>query len=632
MSDHLNHECGLALIRLLKPLDYFKKKYGTSTYGLNKLYLMLEKQHNRGQDGAGFASIKLDCSPGERFMHRERSANQNPIKEIFELSNNRIQSEITNNPNLKGNLDLQKKEIPHISELFLGHVRYGTFGKNSKEAVHPFLRQNNWMNRNLIVAGNFNMTNNKELFDDLVSLGQHPKEMSDTVTVMENIGHFLDEAVIKIYKKLRKEGMSKPDASKIIGQQLDIPKVLKKATKNWDGGYVIGGMIGHGDAFVVRDPSGIRPAYFYHDDEVAVIASERPVIQTVFNTTFNDIKEIEPGNCVIIKKDGKIIQKNIAKPYEKKSCSFERIYFSRGSDSEIYDERKKLGALVFPQILQAIDHDLKNTVFSYIPNTAEVSFFGMVHKAQDYLNNYAEEKILDQGGDISKEKLRKLLSLRPRIEKVAIKDAKLRTFITDDSSRDELVKHVYDITYGSLKETDSLVIIDDSIVRGTTLQKSIIKMLDRLSPKKIIIVSSAPQIRFPDCYGIDMAKMADLIAFRAAVSLLEQNGKKDKLEEIYKSCISENQKEASEIKNVVKKVYSDFSDEQLSHKIAQMLKEDDINAEVEVIYQTIDNLHKACPNNLGDWYFSGEYPTKGGNKVVNQAFINYFEGSNERAY
>ena len=632
MSDHLNHECGLALIRLLKPLDYFKKKYGTSTYGLNKLYLMLEKQHNRGQDGAGFASIKLDCSPGERFMHRERSANQNPIKEIFELSNNRIQSEITNNPNLKGNLDLQKKEIPHISELFLGHVRYGTFGKNSKEAVHPFLRQNNWMNRNLIIAGNFNMTNNKKLFDDLVSLGQHPKEMSDTVTVMENIGHFLDEAVIKIYKKLRKEGISKPDASKIIAKQLDIPKVLKKATKNWDGGYVIGGMIGHGDAFVVRDPSGIRPAYFYHDDEVAVIASERPVIQTVFNTTFNDIREIEPGNCVIIKKDGKIIQKNIAKPYEKKSCSFERIYFSRGSDSEIYDERKKLGALVFPQILHAIDHDLKNTVFSYIPNTAEVSFFGMVHKAQDYLNNYAEEKILDQGGDISKEKLRKLLSLRPRIEKVAIKDAKLRTFITDDSSRDELVKHVYDITYGSLKETDSLVIIDDSIVRGTTLQKSIIKMLDRLSPKKIIIVSSAPQIRFPDCYGIDMAKMADLIAFRAAVSLLKQNGKKDKLEEIYKSCISENQKEASEIKNVVKKVYSDFSDEQLSHKIAQMLKEDDINAEVEVIYQTIDNLHKACPNNLGDWYFSGEYPTKGGNKVVNQAFINYFEGSNERAY
>ena len=632
MSDHLNHECGLALIRLLKPLDYYKKKYGTSTYGLNKLYLMLEKQHNRGQDGAGFASIKLDCNPGERFMHRERSANQNPIKEIFELSNNRIQSELRNNPNLKGDLDLQKKEIPHISELFLGHVRYGTFGKNSKEAVHPFLRQNNWMNRNLIVAGNFNMTNNKELFDDLVSLGQHPKEMSDTVTVMENIGHFLDEAVIKIYKKLRKEGVSKPDASKIIGQQLDISKVLKKATKNWDGGYVIGGMIGHGDAFVVRDPSGIRPAYFYHDDEVAVIASERPVIQTVFNTAFDDINEIDPGNCVIIKKDGKIIQKNINKPDEKKSCSFERIYFSRGSDAEIYDERKKLGALVFPQILQAINHDLKNTVFSYIPNTAEVSFFGMVHKAQDYLNNYAEEKILELGSDISKEKLRQLLSLRPRIEKVAIKDAKLRTFITDDSSRDELVKHVYDITYGSLKETDSLVIIDDSIVRGTTLQKSIIKMLDRLSPKKIIIVSSAPQIRFPDCYGIDMAKMTDLIAFRAAVSLLEENGKKDKLKEIYKSCISENQKEAAMIKNIVKQVYSDFSDEQLSHKISQMLKEEDINAEVEVIYQTIDNLHKACPNNLGDWYFSGEYPTKGGNKVVNQAFINYFEGSNERAY
>ena len=632
MSDYLNHECGLALIRLLKPLEYYKKKYGTSSFGLNKLYLMLEKQHNRGQDGAGFASIKLDCIPGERFMHRERSANPNPIKEIFELSNNRIQSEISNNPNFKGNLDLQKKEIPHVSELFLGHVRYGTFGKNSKEAVHPFLRQNNWMNRNLIVAGNFNMTNNKELFDDLVSLGQHPKEMSDTVTVMENIGHFLDEAVIKIYKKLKKEGVSKIDASKIIGQQLDIAKVLKKATKNWDGGYVIGGMIGHGDAFVVRDPSGIRPAYFYNDDEVAVIASERPVIQTVFNTAFEDINEIDPGNCVIIKKDGEIIQKNITKPEEKKSCSFERIYFSRGSDAEIYNERKTLGALVFPQILQAINYDLKNTVFSYIPNTAEVSFFGMVHKAQDYLNKYAEEKILDLGSSISKEKLRKLLSLRPRIEKVAIKDAKLRTFITDDSSRDELVKHVYDITYGSLKKTDSLVIIDDSIVRGTTLQKSIIKMLDRLSPKKIIIVSSAPQIRFPDCYGIDMAKMSDLIAFRAAVSLLEQNGEKDKLEEIYKSCISENQKEASKIKNIVKKVYSDFSDEQLSLKISQMLKEKDINAEVEVIYQTIDNLHKACPNNLGDWYFSGDYPTKGGNKVVNQAFINYFEGSNERAY
>jgi len=632
MSDHLNHECGLALIRLLKPLEYYKKKYGTSTFGLNKLYLMLEKQHNRGQDGAGFASIKLDSTPGERFMHRERSANPNPIKEIFELSNNRIQSEISNNPHLKGNLELQKKEIPHVSELFLGHVRYGTFGKNSKEAVHPFLRQNNWMNRNLIVAGNFNMTNNKELFDDLVSLGQHPKEMSDTVTVMENIGHFLDEAVIKIYKKLRKEGVSKLDASKIIGQQLDIAKVLKKATKNWDGGYVIGGMVGHGDAFVVRDPSGIRPAFFYNDDEVAVIASERPVIQTVFNTAFEDINEIDPGNCVIIKKDGEIIQKNITKPEEKKSCSFERIYFSRGSDAEIYNERKTLGALVFPQILQAINYDLKNTVFSYIPNTAEVSFFGMVHKAQDYLNNYAEEKILDLGSNISKEKLRKLLSLRPRIEKVAIKDAKLRTFITDDSSRDELVKHVYDITYGSLKKTDSLVIIDDSIVRGTTLQKSIIKMLDRLSPKKIIIVSSAPQIRFPDCYGIDMAKMTDLIAFRAAVSLLEQNGEKDKLEEIYKSCISENQKEASKIKNIVKKVYSDFSDEQLSLKISQMLKEKDISAEVEVIYQTIDNLHKACPNNLGDWYFSGDYPTKGGNKVVNQAFINYFEGSNERAY
>ena len=632
MSDHINHECGLALIRLLKPLEFYKKKYGTNSYGLNKLYLMLEKQHNRGQDGAGFASVKLDTKPGERFMHRERSANQNPIQEIFQISNERIASELKNNPALKDNIDKQKKEIPHISEVFLGHVRYGTFGKNSKDAVHPFLRQNNWMHRNLIVAGNFNMTNNKELFNNLVLLGQHPKEMSDTVTVMEKIGHFLDNEVSKIYKNLKKQKVSKIDASPLIEEALDIPRILKKASEDWDGGFAIGGMLGHGDAFVIRDPAGIRPAFYYADDEVVVIASERPVIQTVFNTSFNQIKEVSPGDCLVVKKCGEIQIKNVINPVEKKACSFERIYFSRGSDAEIYDERKKLGALVFPQILQAVNYDLKNTVFSYIPNTAEVSFFGMVHKAQDYLNNYAEEKILELGSDMSKEELRKLLSLRPRIEKVAIKDAKLRTFITDDSSRDELVKHVYDITYGSLNDTDSLVIIDDSIVRGTTLQKSIIKMLDRLSPKKIIIVSSAPQIRFPDCYGIDMAKMTDLIAFRAAVSLLEENGKKDKLEEIYKSCISENQKEASKIKNIVKRVYSDFSDEQLSYKISQMLKEEDINAEVEVIYQTIDNLHKACPNNLGDWYFSGEYPTKGGNKVVNQAFINYFEGSNERAY
>ena len=632
MSDQINHECGLALIRLLKPLEFYKKKYGTNSYGLNKLYLMLEKQHNRGQDGAGFASVKLDTEPGERFMHRERSANQNPIQEIFQISNERIATELKSKPDLKDNIDKQKKEIPHISEVFLGHVRYGTFGKNSKDAVHPFLRQNNWMHRNLIVAGNFNMTNNKELFNNLVLLGQHPKEMSDTVTVMEKIGHFLDNEVSKIYKNLKKQNVSKIDASPLIEEALDIPRILKKASEDWDGGFTIGGMLGHGDAFVIRDPAGIRPAFYYVDDEVVVIASERPVIQTVFNTSFNQIKEVNPGDCLVVKKCGEIQIKNVIKPVEKKACSFERIYFSRGSDQEIYNERKKLGNLLFPQILNAVGNDLKNTVFSYIPNTAEVSFYGMVQKVQDFMNKDAEDKILKEGDKISKNKLTELLSQRPRIEKVAIKDAKLRTFITDDLSRDELVKHVYDVTYGSIKNTDNLVIIDDSIVRGTTLQKSIIKMLDRLSPKKIIIVSSAPQIRYPDCYGIDMAKMTDLIAFRAAIQLIKSDKNENKIDEIYGKCVEENKKDVNKIKNVVKEIYSPYSDQQISDKISSILKEKDINADVEVVFQSIENLHKACPDNLGDWYFSGNYPTPGGNKVVNQAFINFYEGSSKRAY
>ena len=630
MSDQINHECGLALIRLLKPLDFYKKKYGSSTYGLNKLYLMLEKQHNRGQDGAGFASVKLDVNPGYRFMHRERSASQSPIQEIFNRSNNRIAQEKEKNPNWS--MESLKKNSAHVSELFLGHVRYGTFGQNSVEAVHPFLRQNNWMHRNLIVAGNFNMTNNKQLFNDLVKLGQHPKEMSDTVTVMERIGHFLDDAVGEKYEKLKKEGVSKIEASTIIGEELDLIEILKKASKDWDGGFVIGGLVGHGDAFILRDPAGIRPAYYYKDDEVLVVASERPVIKTVFNTPKDTIKVLGPGNGLVIKKSGKLIIKNVLKPVEKKSCSFERIYFSRGSDIKIYNERKKLGRLVFPQILKSVENDLKNTVFSYIPNTAEVSFFGLVHEAQDYMNEIAEKKILEEGNNISREKLKKLLSYRPRIEKVAIKDAKLRTFITDDSSRDELVKHVYDVTYGSIKNTDNLVIIDDSIVRGTTLQKSIIKMLDRLSPKKIIIVSSAPQIRYPDCYGIDMARMGDLIAFRAAIELIKDSKNDDIIEKVYKKCVDENKKDVNEIKNLVTEIYNPFSDDQISSKISQMLKEKDIKADVEVIYQSIDNLHKACPDDLGDWYFSGDYPTPGGNKVVNQAYINYFEGSNSRAY
>ena len=630
MSDHINHECGLALIRLLKPLEFYKEKYGTSTYGLNKLYLMLEKQHNRGQDGAGFASVKLNTKPGERFMHRERSANQNPIQEIFNNSNELIKEEIQNNPDWS--VDVQKKNIPHVSELFLGHLRYGTFGKNRVAAVHPFLRQNNWMHRNLIVAGNFNMTNNKELFENLVSLGQHPKEMSDTVTVMEKIGHFLDDAVAKIYKNLKRKGISKIEASSIISEKIDLIKVLKKASKDWDGGYVIGGLLGHGDAFVVRDPAGIRPAYYYSDDEVLVVASERPVIKTVFNTVNNSIKEINPGCGLVIKKSGDLIIEKVTNPVKRKSCSFERIYFSRGSDHEIYKERKKLGSLVFPQIQKAIKNDLKNSVFSYIPNTAEVSFYGLVHEVQDHMNKIAEEKIIKEGSKITRERLKALLSLRPRIEKVAIKDAKLRTFITDDSSRDELVKHVYDVTYGSIKKSDNLVIIDDSIVRGTTLQKSIIKMLDRLCPKKIVIVSSAPQIRYPDCYGIDMARMTDLIAFRAAISLLNDSNKTEKIKQVYDKCLVENKKPVKKIKNLVKEIYQSFSDDQISKKISIMLKEKDIKADVEVIYQSIKNLHIACPDNLGDWYFSGNYPTPGGNKVVNQAFINYFEGSDKRAY
>ncbi len=632
MSDRLNHECGLALIRLLKPLEFYQEKYGSASYGLNKLYLMLEKQHNRGQDGAGFASVKFNMKPGQRFMHRERSADQNPIQEIFKLANENLSSFIKEHPKSKDDINLLKKNVPHVSELFLGHVRYGTFGKNSKDSVHPFLRQNNWMHRNLIVAGNFNMTNNKQMFQDLVRLGQHPKEMSDTVTVMERIGHFLDDSVSKIYKKLKKEGVSKMDASSIIAERIDLQKILTKASMDWDGGYVIGGLIGHGDAFVVRDPAGIRPAFFYKDDEVVVVASERPVIQTVFNTDFDEIKEINPGDCLIIKKSGKVFAKNVIKSNFKKSCSFERIYFSRGSDQEIYNERKKLGKLVFPQILESVDSDLENTVFSYIPNTAEVSFYGLVHEAEKYIIDLARKKILRNKNKINDESLKRILSFRPRIEKVAIKDAKLRTFITDDVNRDELVKHVYDITYGSIKKTDNLVIVDDSIVRGTTLQKSILKMLNRLSPKKIVVVSSAPQIRYPDCYGIDMAIMDDLIAFRAAIRLFKKKFRASSLEFIYKKCKKENKKVPTKIKNIVKEIYNPFTDNQISKEISRMLKDEDITADVDVVFQSIENLHKACPNHLGDWYFSGDYPTPGGNKIVNKAFMNYYEGLKIRAY
>lgn len=632
MSDAIKHECGISLIRLLKPLEYYKEKYGTAFYGVNKMYLMMEKQHNRGQDGAGFASIKLDMDPGERYMSRVRSAQQQPIQDIFAQINDRINTSLTKHPEYVDDVALQKKNIPYIGELLMGHVRYGTFGKNSIESVHPFLRQNNWMHRNLIVAGNFNLTNVDELFNNLITLGQHPKEMADTVTVMEKIGHFLDDAVAKLYKQIKKEGFNKREASPLIAERLNVAKILTKASKNWDGGYTMAGLLGHGDAFVVRDPAGIRPAYYYKDDEFVVVASERPAIQTVFNVKYDDVKELDPGHAIIIKKKGTVHLEEILEPTERKACSFERIYFSRGSDKEIYQERKMLGKLLFPKILKAINDDLANTVFSYIPNTAETSFFGMVKEAQNYLNAKKEEQILALGPKITGEELHRILEVRPRIEKVAIKDAKLRTFITQDSSRDDLVTHVYDISYGSVEENDNLVIIDDSIVRGTTLKKSILKILDRLSPKKIIVVSSAPQIRYPDCYGIDMAKLEDFVAFKAAQALHMENGTTDKIKAIYEKCLTQTNSKDKEVVNHVKEFYEPFTPEQISKKIAQILSPEGINAEVDIIYQSIESLHQACPKNLGDWYFTGDYPTPGGNRVVNRAFINFYEGKNERAY
>ena len=632
MSELIKHECGIALLQLKKPLSFYKDKYGSALYGINKMYLLMEKQHNRGQDGAGFASIKYNMSPGQRYISRVRSAKSQPIQHIFKTIKERIEKQLQITPELLSHPEKLKEEVPYIGELMLGHVRYGTFGKNSIESVHPFLRQNNWMHRNLIVAGNFNLTNVSQLFNNLVDLGQHPKERADTITVMEKIGHFLDDAVSKIYKNLRHEGYTKAQASPLIAERLKLSKILRKASKNWDGGYAMAGLLGHGDSFVLRDPIGIRPVYFYSDEELVVVASERPVIQTVFNIPFEKIEELEPGNAIITKKSGVTEIKEILKPKEKRACSFERIYFSRGGDSEIYKERKKLGEMLFPQVNKAIKGDLKNTVFSFIPNTAETSFYGMIGAVQDHVrDNLKKELTKPKTPDLSS--LIKKLDLKPRIEKIAIKDAKLRTFITEDSDREDLVAHVYDITYGVVKTTDNLVIIDDSIVRGTTLQKSILKMLDRLGPKKIIIVSSAPQIRYPDCYGIDMAKLEEFIAFRAVLTLHQEDGNKESIvQKIYQKCIKSIEEGIESPPNHVKELYDSFTDEQISEKIANILKEDNINAEVEVIFQTIGGLHKACPKNLGDWYFSGDYPTPGGCRVVNKAFINFVEKNNRRAY
>jgi amidophosphoribosyltransferase len=631
MSDSIKHECGIALLRLLKPLQYYQEKYGSLFFGIYKMYLMLQKQHNRGQDGAGFASIKFDMSPGDSFMSRVRSSENQPIQDIFSTINsdlNEVFQELGKN-NLT-ELEI-KQAYPYLGELMMGHLRYGTFGNNGIGSVHPFLRQNNWMHRNLVLAGNFNLTNVNELFDNLVTLGQHPKVKADTVTVMEKIGHFLDDEVTKEYKKLKKQGYSKQDASPIIAENLKVAKILKKSTKNFDGGYVISGMLGHGDAFLMRDPNGIRPAYYFQNDEFVVAASERPAIQTVFNVPFEDIREVLPGHSLIIKKSGKTSMKEILPAGEPKACSFERIYFSRGNDAEIYNERKALGRHLFPKVQNAINDDFKNTVFSYIPNTAETAFYGLVESVQAYLKKQALDTLQSKNNPTGAD-LEKILNCTPRTEKVILKDVKLRTFITEDSSRDDLVAHVYDITYKTVKPTDNLIVIDDSIVRGTTLKKSILKILDRLSPKKIVVVSSAPQIRYPDCYGIDMARLEDLIAFQAMLALLKDNDKEPMLETAYKAAKAEMKKPDAEAINVVNVLYEAFSTDQLSKKIGELVKEDGIRSEVEVIFQDVEKLHQACPKNLGDWYFTGNYPTPGGNRVANQAFINFMEGNKQRAY
>jgi amidophosphoribosyltransferase len=634
MSDQIKHECGVAFIRLLKPLSFYQKKYGTALYGLNKLYLLMEKQHNRGQDGAGVATIKLDIEPGKRYISRHRSMASNAVADIFEYIQKKFADIQKEQPEKMADAEWLKENVSFTGEVLLGHLRYGTHGKNSIENCHPFLRQNNWQTRNLVIAGNFNMTNVDELLQQLYDLGQHPKEKADTITVLEKIGHFLDTENQGLFDQYKREGHDdNMEISKLIAKDLDVAKILRKSAKSWDGGYTIAGIIGHGDAFVMRDPSGIRPAYYYYNDEIVIAASERPAIQTAFNVPIEEIKEIQPGHALIVKKNGKISEDMFSEPLEKKSCSFERIYFSRGSDASIYRERKQLGRLLCPQILDAVNNDIKNTVFSYIPNTAEVAFYGMVEGVHKYIKKYQQEKLLNRADKISDEELTEVLSLAPRVEKIAIKDVKLRTFITQDADRSEMVAHVYDTTYGLInRDADTLVVLDDSIVRGTTLKQSILKILDRLGPKKIVVVSSAPQIRFPDCYGIDMSRMGEFIAFEAAISLLKELKKEEVILNVYQKCKDSASLPKEDVKNYVKAIYEPFTDQQISDRIAQIITPKEIGAEVQVIYQTLENLHTACPDHAGDWYFSGDYPTPGGNKVVNQAFVNWMEGKNQRGY
>lgn len=632
MSDTIKHECGIALLRLLKPLDYYYQKYGTAFYGLNKLYLLMEKQHNRGQDGVGVANIKFDIEPGNRYISRHRSIESQPIQDVFAHINERFKIIEEKQPEKLQDTEWLKQNEAFTGELFLGHLRYGTFGENSIESCHPFLRQNNWKTRNLVLAGNFNLTNVDELFDLLVAIGQYPKKKSDTVTVLEKIGHFLDMENQKLFQKYKLLGYNNKQITELIAENLDIKSILTQAAEDWDGGYTMAGLFGHGDAFVLRDPNGIRPAYYYHDDEVVVVASERPAIQTAFNIPFEKVKKIPHGNALIIKKNGKISLEEYRTPLEKKSCSFERIYFSRGSDASIYKERQNLGRFIVPHVLQCIEN-IDDAVFSYIPNTAETAFYGMLKGLEEHLNEEKKSQLMRETKKLSEVDLSKILNRHLRVEKIAIKDAKLRTFITNDNSRNDLVAHVYDVTYGTVRATkDCLVVIDDSIVRGTTLKQSILRILDRLNPKKIVIVSSAPQIRFPDCYGIDMARMGDFIAFQAAIALLKETGKEKVIEETYQKCLVEVNKPKEEIENLVKAIYAPFTATEISAKISKLLKPNEVEAEVEIIFQTIENLHKACPGNTGDWYFTGNYPTPGGNKVALRAFINYVEGKSARAY
>jgi len=633
MSDPIKHECGIAMLRLRKPIEFYIEKYGTWDYGLQKMYLMMEKQHNRGQDGAGIAGIKLNVEPGNRYIFRQRSNRSNPIKEIFGLIYEDIEKITAAHPKESNTASFVKYNIPFACDIYLGHLRYGTYGSYNIDYVHPVSRENNWKSKNLVMAGNFNLTNVGEVFSSLINLGQTPVDFSDTVTILENIGHRLDEENERLFRQFKEQGYSKKEISPMIENNLDLVTILSKASRNWDGGYAMAGMVGHGDGFVMRDPAGIRPAFYYIDDEVVVVASERPVIQTIFNVRTDNVMELPPAHALIVKATGEVSVDKIREESEIRKCSFERIYFSRGTDKAIYRERKKLGELLTYTVLKAVDYDLDNTVFSYIPNTAESAFYGLIKGVEDYLNQSKIETIIDKGKTLTREALETIINRRPRVEKIAVKDAKLRTFITEDAGRDDLVGHVYDVTYGVIRRgRDNLVVIDDSIVRGTTLKKSIIKILDRLDPRKIVIVSSSPQLRYPDCYGIDMAKLGDLIAFRAAIELLKDNGKEDLLKKIYKEAKKENQKPVEEIRNMVREIYKPFSPDEISGKISEMLRPEEIKAEVEIVFQSIEGLHQACPGHTGDWYFTGNYPTPGGNKVANQSFINYIEGRNVRAY